>query len=389
MARTTGTIRSATYGDEIVRAFIPAPLPPADPPLVLEGELARLHVEAHAALSRLQVAAHLVPSQQWFLYGFVRKEAVVSSQIEGTQATLQDVLSFEATHQTSKPLEVEEICNYVDAVRHARKRLADPKGIPLCSRLLCEAHARLMHGVRGAEKAPGTIRTTQNWIGGSRPSTAAYVPPPPDQVPEALSALDRWIHSADALPPLVRAGLAHVQFETIHPFLDGNGRIGRLLIALLVEHWGILDGPLLYLSLAFKRHRADYYRHLSQVRTVGDWEGWTSFFLTCVIEAAEDGIAASIRLFTLIDRDRRRLTALPSTSMSVMRLFALLPEHPVIRLPLVVRMLATSKPTASKAIQGLVDAGILSETTGMQRDRIYNYRAYLKILCEDTLSLPG
>jgi Fic family protein len=389
MARTTGTIRSVNYGDEIVRAFIPAPLPPADPPLVLEGELARLHLQAQAALSRLQVAAHLVPSHQWFLYGFVRKEAVVSSQIEGTQATLQDVLSFEATHQASKPLEVEEICNYVDAVRHARKRIADPKGIPLCSRLLCEAHARLMHGVRGAEKAPGSIRTTQNWIGGSRPGTAAYVPPPPDQVPEALSALDRWIHSADALPPLVRAGLAHVQFETIHPFLDGNGRIGRLLIALLVEQWGILDGPLLYLSLAFKRHRADYYRHLSLVRSAGDWEAWTSFYLKCVIEAAEDGIAASIRLFTLIDRDRRRLIALPSTSMSVIRLFALLPEHPVIRLPLVVKLLATSKPTASKAIQGLVDAGILSETTGMQRDRIYNYRAYLKILCEDTQSIPG
>ncbi|MEI7782227.1 MAG: Fic/DOC family N-terminal domain-containing protein, partial [Planctomycetota bacterium] len=218
---------------------MPHPLPPVRPELTLDGRLAALHADAVAALARLGVAGSMVPDADWFLYGFVRKEAVISSQIEGTQATLRDVLTFEATRKAERPDDVQEVCNSIDALAYARRELRNPKGLPLTMRLLKEAHRRLMRGSRGSDKMPGEIRTSQNWIGGTRPGNASFVPPPPSAVPEALSALERWLHAEDQLPPLVRAGLAHVQFETIHPFLDGNGRIGRLLITLLVEHWGL------------------------------------------------------------------------------------------------------------------------------------------------------
>ena len=239
MARVTGTYRTTVVGQEKVLAFVPRPLPPGRPRLRIEGDLARQHADAVAALGRLAVAGDMVPSANWFLYGFVRKEAVVSSQIEGTQATLEDVLTYEATRSSDRLAHVEEVCNYVEALGFARAQMARPKGLPLSVRLLCEAHKRLLRGVRGAERQPGAIRTSPNWIGGTRPGNAQFVPPPHDAVPEALSALERWLHEDDPLPPLVRAGLAHVQFETIHPFLDGNGRIGRLLVTLLVEHWGL------------------------------------------------------------------------------------------------------------------------------------------------------
>ena len=384
MARVTGKYRTTGVGEEKVKAFIPHPLPPANPPLVIDGELAALHAEALAAVGRLNVAAALVPSPNWFLYGFLRKEAVISSQIEGTQATLMDVVAYEATRKAQRPADVEEVCNYTEALTFARSQIGKPNGLPLCTRLLCEAHKRLMRGTRGSEKQPGTIRTSQNWIGGSRPGNAVFVPPPHDVVPEALAQLDRWIHRNDPLPALVRAGLAHVQFETIHPFLDGNGRIGRLLITLLVEHWGLLDSPLLYLSLAFKRHRAEYYRALLEVRTAGDWEGWMVFFLRCVHEAAEDGVSAARRLFALLDRDRRVVTNHKATTIPAVRLLDLLPEHPMVTLPGVMDLLKTTKPTAGKAIDALVKAGVLKETTGKQRDRIYAYEAYLKVLAEDT-----
>jgi len=374
----------AVVGDEKVKAFIPHPLPPPNPPLRIEGELAGLHGEALAAIGRLGVAGAMVPSANWFLYGFVRKEAVISSQIEGTQATLMDVLAYEATHKAQRPADVEEVCNYVEALAFARSEMAKPKGLPLCTRLLCDAHKRLMRGTRGAEKRPGTIRTSQNWIGGSRPGNAAFVPPPHDVVPESLARLERWIHGNDPLPPLVRAGLAHVQFETIHPFLDGNGRIGRLLIALLVEHWGLLNSPLLYLSLAFKRHRAEYYRSLLEVRAGGDWEGWTTFFLRCVREAADDGVDAAGRLFALLDKDRRVVANHEATTVPAIRLLDVLPEHPMVTLPAVMGLLKTTKPTAGKAIDALCKAGVLKETTGMRRDRVYAYEAYLKVLAEDT-----
>ena len=384
MARTTGRYMTSTVAGESVRAFVPYPLPPARPALRIGGPLAELHASALAALGKLSVAGAMVPSVDWFLYGFVRKEAVVSSQIEGTQASLLDVLSYEATDATDRPADVEEVCNYVEAISVARVELRKPKGLPLCTRLLCLAHERLMHGTRGGDKTPGELRRSQNWIGGRRPGVARFVPPPPEEVPGALAELERWIHADDPLPPLVRAALAHVQFETIHPFLDGNGRIGRLLVSLLLEHWGLLSQPILYLSLSFKRRRADYYRFLDAVRTEGDWEGWTSYFLECVLATADDGVESARKLHSLLGDDRRRLLAHAQASLPALRLFDLLPEHPMVTLPRTVELLETSKPTAAKAIETLRKTGILTETTGRQRNRVYAYRRYLDVLTEGT-----
>jgi len=380
MKRTTGTYQETVAGGERVRAFVPHPLPPADPPLLEDEALRSKLTEAASAVERLAVIGAMVPNPDWYLYGFVRKEAVVSSQIEGTQATLQDVMEFEGTHETERPDDVEEICNYVDALTWARRELKRAKGLPLSARLLCLAHKRLMRGARGSNRQPGEIRRSQNWIGGTRPGDARFVPPPPDALPAVLSALERWIHAEDPLPPLVRAGLAHVQFETIHPFLDGNGRIGRLLITLLLEHWRILPAPLLYLSLALKRRQQEYYERLSSVRTNGDWEGWTSFFLSCVAEAANDGVNVAQQLFAIIDQDRRHVLSLARVTVHAIRLFDRLPGHPIITLQLARELLDTTKPTAAKAIRVLVDAGVLRETTGKLRDRVFAYEQYLQAL---------
>jgi Fic family protein len=388
MKRTTGAYGTTIAGGEKVRAFIPHSLPPQRPTLQITDDLSRLLAEATVAIGRLEVAGTMVPSTGWFLYGFVRKEALVSSQIEGIQATLEDVLVHEATQQASRPEDVEEVCNYVDALAFARKEISNPKGLPLCMRLLSATHKRLMKGVRGSEKLPGQIRTTQNWIGGARPGNAHFVPPPPDAVPEALAALDNWLHQEDPLPPLVRIGLAHVQFETIHPFLDGNGRIGRLLLTLLFEHWNVLSLPILYLSLAFKQHRDEYYRRLDLVRSAGDWEGWTQFFLECVRDSAEDGVNAARRLHALLGTYRQAVVSHKSTTIPAVRLFDLLPEHPMVTLAMTQALLDTTKPTATKAIKALCDAGVLHEITGKQRDRVYAYQGYLKVLAEDT-ELPA
>ena len=388
MNRKTGTHRVSTAGGEQVRAFIPHPLPHRRPPLQMTDEIRQMLSDAMAAIGKLEVAAAMVPSTGWFLYGFVRKEALVSSQIEGTQATLEDVFVHEATQQARRPIDVEEVCNYVEALEFARRELAKPKGLPLCSRLLCSIHKQLMKGVRGSEKSPGQIRTTQNWIGGTRPGNAYFVPPPPDLVPEALAALDTWLHQEHQMPPLLRIGLAHVQFETIHPFLDGNGRIGRLLVTLLFEHWKLLSLPILYLSLAFKQHREEYYRRLDLVRSEGDWEGWTRFFLECVRDSAEDGVNAARRLHVLLGQDRQAVVNQKGTTIPAVRLFDLLPEHPMVTLASTQALLETTKPTATKAIKALCDADVLHEITGKQRDRIYAYQGYLKVLAEDT-DLPS
>lgn len=384
MKRTTGTYRVSKKGGEEVRAFLPHPLPPARPPLLLDDSLQAKLTGANAAIGRLAIAGKMVPSAEWFLYGFVRKEAVISSQIEGTQATLRDVLTFEATQKTDRPEDVEEVCNYLEALAYTRREITRAKGLPLSMRLLCEAHKRLMRGVRGSEKEPGQVRRSQNWIGGTRPGNARFVPPTPEDVPGALAALDQWLHATDDLPALVRAGLAHVQFETIHPFLDGNGRIGRLLVALLLEHWGLLDAPLLYLSLALKRQRDEYYTRLSAVRTDGDWEGWTAFFLECVSEAANDGIETAGKLFALLTKDRQKLLAQPGVTVPAVRLLDQLPQHPIVTLPTAMEILETSKPTAAKALDVLRTAKILQETTGKQRDRVYAYKNYLALLTGDT-----
>lgn len=380
MPRTTGTYRLTRAGHEEVRAFVPEPLPPKNPPLVLDEAMAALHAEAVAAVGQLGVAGAMVPSAEWFLYGFVRKEALVSSEIEGTQATLQDVVTYEATKQAERPDDVREVCNYVDALTFAREQIAKPKGLPLSTRLLCEAHKRLMRGVRGADKQPGEIRRSQNWIGGTRPGNARFVPPPPEDVPALMAQLDTWLYSDDVLPPLVKAGLAHVQFETIHPFLDGNGRIGRLLITLLLEHWGLLKSPMLYLSLAFKRRQQEYYARLSGVRTEGEWEAWTRFYLECVREAADDGVRAAQAIFALIGKDRARLIKHAAVTAPAVRLLDLLPSRPVVTLPLAVDLLGVSKPTAIKAIEALESVGVLKETSGKRRDRVYAYQKYLDTL---------
>ncbi len=379
MARITGTYDRKTIGDEEVAAFIPHALPPSDPPLELGPRARELLRAAEHALSRLELAGEMVPSVEWFIYAFVRKEAVISSQIEGTQATLVDLLTYEAGAQLepASEVDVQEVCNYLEALTFARKQLGRKDGLPLSVRLLNETHRRLMKGVRGAEKQPGEVRRSQNWIGGSRPGNAVYVPPPPHEVPRLLGDLEKYLHAEDAVPPLVRAGLAHVQFETIHPYLDGNGRLGRLLVTLLLQEWKLLSQPLLYLSLFFKRRREDYYRILNRVRTEGDWEGWTAFFLEGVATIAEEAVQSARELFALISRDRARLLAAGKASVVASRLFEELPRHPVVTITGVVKLLDTTKPTAAKAIALLEEVGVLTETTGRRRDRTFSYAKYL------------
>jgi Fic family protein len=381
--RVTGSTETTTVAGEEVAAFVPFPLPPANPPLALDEAMRAQLRAAEEGLRRLELAGEMVPSFDWFIYGFVRKEAVLSSQIEGTQATLVDLLNFEAegSHEAPENADIREVCNYLDALDHARDQLRRPDGLPLSMRLLNEAHVRLMQGARGTDTLPGEIRRSQNWIGGTRPGNATFVPPPPHRLDGLLSDFEKYLHAdGDELPPLVRAGLLHVQFETIHPYLDGNGRIGRLLIMLLLEDWGLLSAPLLYLSLFFKRHRGEYYRRLAAVRTEGDWEGWTSFFLEAVVTIAGEAVLTARDLFALVNRDRASVLTTPGSTVIAARLFEMLPQHPVITIGSAVTLLQTTRPTATKAVTALVDAGVLAEISGKKRDRSFGYAAYLDLL---------
>jgi Fic family protein len=380
LKRTSGEYESVSAGGERVDAFIPFHLPPARPALVIDGKLLRRLREAEQALVRLDLAGEMVPSLDWFIYAFVRKEAVISSQIEGTQASLVDLLTFEAEEKPAPNPDIEEVTNYLAALAYARGQLASRRGLPLSIRLLNEAHKRLMRGVRGANRQPGEVRRSQNWIGGSRPGNAAYVPPPADKLPRLLSAFEKYIHADDPLPKLVRTGLLHAQFETIHPYLDGNGRIGRLMISLLLEHWGLLKAPLLYLSLFFKRHREEYYRRLNLVRLEGDWENWTDFFLDGVATISDEAVASARELFNLITTDRARLLGAELASVSALRLFEQLPRRPVVTVASAMTLIEASKPTATRAIEVLAEAGILVETTGKKRDRSFAYSAYMERL---------
>ena len=382
MIRTAGTYEQTSVAGETVKAFVPAPLPPGDPPLKTDAELSELLRRAEAAVEKLGLAGAMVPSLDWLLYSFVRKEAVVSSQIEGTQATLVDLLMYEASGKADAVDEADviQVCNYVDALGYARKQMRSRNGLPLSMRLLNGAHRRLMRNVSGGGRAPGEVRRSQNWIGGTRPGNAVYVPPPPHQLSELLGCLEKYIHAGDTLPPLARAGLVHAQFETIHPYLDGNGRIGRLLVTLLLEHWKVLESPLLYLSLYFKRHRAEYYRLLNAVRTDGDFEAWLKYFLEGVAIIAGETVDTTRQLFTLIGADRTKVLAGRASSVACARLFELLPAHPIVTVASVVKLLQTTKPTATKAVSGLVDAAILVETTGRRRDRSFSYDSYLNLL---------
>jgi len=382
--RQPGRHEKSTVAGEAVSAFIPDPLPP---PLKLSAALQEKVRLAEQKLNRLELAGEMVPSLEWFIYAFVRKEAVLSSQIEGAQASLVDLLAYEAGAPADKGEstdDVEEVSNYLAAVTYARQQLRSEKGLPLSTRLLNETHKRLMKGVRGSTKQPGELRRSQNWIGGTRPGNAAYVPPPPHELGRLLSDLEKYIHQDDDLPPLVRAALVHVQFESIHPYLDGNGRIGRLLITLLLEHWKLLSAPLLYLSLFFKRHRAEYYRLLNAVRLEGAWEPWVAFFLEGVSTISDEAADTARDLFVLVNKDRARVLSASNASVMAARLLEQLPRHPMVTIPTVVKLLETTKPTATKAVGVLEQLGVLRETSGRRRDRTFRYGAYLDRLRSGT-----
>ena len=378
--RTTGTYVTTTTLGEAVQAFVPHALPPADPPLAADSYTATNH-RAEMALARLGGVAGLVPSVDWLLYSAIRKEALLTSQIEGTQATLTDLFDDEAGQVLTNTADVEEVTNYLRAFRLVRDNLRSAAGLPISVRLLCDAHRLLLDGARGAGKQPGELRRSQNWIGGARPGRAAFVPPPPDQVPGLLADLERFIHDPEStLPPLVRVALVHVQFETIHPFLDGNGRIGRLLIAALLEQWGLLPEPLVYLSGYLKQHQAEYYRRLSAVRTEGDWEGWAGFFLDGVETAAMDAERGIVAMASLINTDRKRLLAAPRVGAVALRLFELLPLMPRFTIEQARQKLDTTFPTATAAVKLLQDLGMLSELTGQKKNRLFSYAAYVELL---------
>ena len=376
--KLTGRYVTTSVAGEAVQAFVPDPLPPRLTAKVLAPLIGPLQ-DAQEALARLELAGEMIPSLDWFIYAFVRKEALLSSEIEGTQATLLDVLAYEQTRQTgaSAVEDIEEVTNYVAAVNHAFKEIHSTKGAPISVRLFSDCHRILMQGVRGATKQPGEIRRSQNWVGGSRPGNALFVPPPPERVADLLADLETYIHGKDDVAPLLRVALVHAQFETIHPYLDGNGRLGRMLIALLLDHWGLLQSPLLYLSLYLKQNQAAYYRLLAAIRTEGDWIGWLSFFVAGVQEIAENATGTARALYLQVNEDRRRLLATPRVTVSAIQLFELLPEHPVITMPVVTRLLSTTKPTAGKAIDLLQAAGVLTEVGERKRDRLYRYHEYL------------
>lgn len=380
MKRSTGTYAISTMLGEAVRAFVPHPLPPAGPPLA-SASFANLNRQAELALARLSGVSGLVPSVDWLLYGAVRKEALLTSQIEGTQATLTDLFDIEAGFKVSNTDDVAEVTHYLRAFRLVQEQLRDPKGLPISVRLLCDAHRLLLDGVRGAGKQPGELRHSQNWIGGIRPGNAAFVPPPPERVPELLSNLERFVHEAPGdLPPLVKIALIHAQFETIHPFLDGNGRIGRLLIAALLEHWSLLAEPLLYLSGYLKQHQAEYYRRLSVIRTEGDWESWVSFFLEGVAVAAADAERSIIDIASLIAADRRKLLQSSKASPATYRLFELLRMMPRFTVERARQQLGTTFPTANAAVQVLEQLGVVIEVTGQKKNRSYSYQGYIDLL---------
>ncbi|MDP9902139.1 Fic family protein [Variovorax ginsengisoli] len=379
--RRTGTLATSTTSGEEVQAFVPHKLPPSDPALA-PGSFDEPNRLAELALARLSGVSGLVPSVEWLLYSAIRKEALLTSQIEGTQATLTDLFDEEAGFAVGNTDDLEEVTNYLRAFRLVQDNLRDPAGLPVSVRLLCNAHALLLKGARGAGKQPGALRRSQNWIGGTRPGNAVFVPPPPEHVAGLLADLERFIHSdaSPSLPPLVKIALAHAQFETIHPFLDGNGRIGRLLIAALLEHWALLPEPLMYLSGYLKQHQAEYYRRLSNVRTEGDWEGWVSFFLEGVAVAATDAERGIVAIASLVAADRRRLLAAPKAGPASYRLFELLPLMPRFTVERVRQSLDTSFPTANAAVKVLEELGIVVELTGQKTNRSFSYQSYIALL---------
>jgi Fic family protein len=371
---------------ETVRAFVPPPLPPT-PPIDVLPLLEHLSL-AERALGRLDGVTMLLPRQELFLYMYVRKEAVLSSQIEGTQSTLSDLLRFETEAQAGQPIDdIREVSNYVDAMMYGLERLND---LPLSLRLIREMHARLLQSGRGGTKSPGEFRRSQNWIGGTRPGNALFVPPPVNELASCLGALEQFMHEHHSrLPALIKAGLLHVQFETIHPFLDGNGRIGRLLVTLFLCVHGVLRKPLLYLSLYLKTHRADYYRLLQEVREHGAWEAWLEFFLDGVAVTANQAFEAATRIVGLFKEDRELITDRSERAGSVLRVHEFLQQNPFATANLLVSRTGLSAPTINAALADLERLGIVEEVTGRRRGRVFAYRRYLAILNEGTDPLPS
>ncbi|WP_353617934.1 Fic family protein [Synechococcus sp. CCY 0621] len=359
---------------------MPEPLPP-HPPLDLVGLGQALKDRALLACGRLDGVSALLPDPDLFLYAYVRREALLSSQIEGTQSSLSDLLLFELEEAPGVPFDdVVEVSSYVAALEHGLARMAS--GFPLSSRLLREIHEVLLARGRGADRMPGQFRRSQNWIGGTRPGNARFVPPPPGLVEGCMAELERFIHADDDLHVLVKAALAHVQFETIHPFLDGNGRLGRLLIVLMLVDGGILRQPLLYLSLFFKQHRSRYYELLDEVRQQGDWEAWIAFFLEGVESTAAAAVDSAHRLLDLFRSDEMKLTGLGRSGTSLRQVYASLRQRPLIGIPQLAARAQVSFPTAAKAMERLVALGIAREVTGGRRNRVFAYDAYLAILGE-------
>ena len=386
MAGRSGTYVETSVAGERVRAFLPAALPP-QPPLALD-ELFSLYDKARGAIGRLDGVTGVLPATQLFLFMYVRKEALLSSQIEGTQSSLSDLLLFEIDELPHVPLDdVAEVSNYVAAIEHGVARLKG--GFPLSLRLLREMHEILLKSGRGASKQPGEFRRSQNWIGGTRPGNALFVPPPPHELDKCLGDFERFLHfDIPSLPPLIKAGLAHVQFETIHPFLDGNGRLGRLLIPLILCDAGVLREPVLYLSLYLKSRRADYYRLLQEVRETGAWEAWMEFFLAGVAETANQAADTALELMALFDRDRNDIGGLGRAAPSALRVHEYLQRRPLVGVSAAAKALNTSVPTVGKSLELLKTLGIVREITGRKRNRLFAYSSYLELLDRGTEPLP-
>lgn len=378
----------STVGGEVVRAFVPHPLPP-DQALAIGPDLRDKLDAALLALGRLDSVTTLLPDTRLFLSMYIRKEAVLSSQIEGTQSTLSDLLLFEADEMPGVPLDdIVEVSNYVAAMEHGLRRIRD--GLPMSNRLIREIHEILLKKGRGSEKEPGEFRRSQNWFGGSRPGNAIYVPPPADHVAECMGALEKWLHNQpERTPTLLKAALGHVQFESIHPFLDGNGRVGRLFVTLLLCVEGVLREPLLYLSLYLKQRRGDYYELLTRVRQEGDWEAWVAFFADGVNESAAAAVQTAQRLVERAREDRERIAKLGRIAGTALRVHHALQERPIATPNQLVAKTTISTPSVLKAIAALEAAGILKELTGRKRNRVYSYAPYVQILSEGTQPLPS
>lgn len=367
-------------GPELYYSFVPAPLPPK-PPIQYDERLQALTEKAGKALGRLDSITLHLPNPQLLLYTYIRKEAVLSSQIEGTQSSLSDLLLFENAETPGVPVsDVQEVSNYVAALEYGLQRL---KELPLSLRLIKEIHAILLKGGRGGNKEPGEFRRSQNWIGGSRPGNAGFVPPPPQEVLPALGALEKFIHGEPAqTPTLIKAGLVHAQFESIHPFLDGNGRLGRLMIPFIMIAEGVLSSPLLYLSLYFKTRRAEYYEALQRVRTDGDWEGWLAFYLDGIAETANQASDTAARLVEVFKEHAAAIEGLGRARFTALKVHELFKKRCILSLPVISKELDVSFPTANSTLGKLRQLGFVKEITGKRRHRVFSYEPYLRMLQE-------